>query len=90
MAEDVTGGARKGGEVEARTSDCPVCGERGIRIVYGLPMPSLFEEADEGEVILGGCVIMEGQDDWQCSANPRHRWSDLRMERSRSDPIAEE
>jgi hypothetical protein len=35
---------------------CPRCGSRDVvRVVYGLPTPELFEAADEGRVILGGC-----------------------------------
>ena len=37
---------------------CPNCGSKSIvRIVYGLPGPELFEKAERGEVMLGGCII---------------------------------
>jgi len=28
-----------------------------VRIVYGLPGPEMFEAAERGEILLGGCVI---------------------------------
>jgi hypothetical protein len=35
---------------------CPRCGSGDVvRVVYGLPDPGLFEAADHGRVILGGC-----------------------------------
>jgi hypothetical protein len=35
---------------------CPRCGsDRVVPVVYGLPDPELFEAADQGRVILGGC-----------------------------------
>lgn len=36
---------------------CPDCGTKLVSIVYGMPGPPLFEEADQGKVILGGCDI---------------------------------
>lgn len=36
---------------------CPKCGGRIVKIVYGEPTEELFEAADRGEVILGGCCI---------------------------------
>jgi hypothetical protein len=33
-----------------------------VPVVYGLPAPELFEEADRGEVILGGCSIIIGDE----------------------------
>ncbi|HEX4903960.1 MAG TPA: hypothetical protein VFU93_00820 [Acidimicrobiales bacterium] len=32
--------------------------EPAVPIVYGLPGPELFEEADRGAVILGGCCVV--------------------------------
>ncbi|OLT30759.1 hypothetical protein BJF79_38230 [Actinomadura sp. CNU-125] len=50
-------------------SACPHCGGGApIPIVYGLPGPDLFEEAERGEVALGGCVVWEGRPLWHCSA----------------------
>ena len=36
---------------------CPCCGGKLLPIVYGEPGPELFEKADKGEVILGGCIV---------------------------------
>lgn len=51
---------------------CPSCGAPGIRIVYGMPGAELFEAADRGEVVLGGCVI--GGDDPDLACPQGHRW----------------
>ena len=41
---------------------CPKCGVgRVIPIVYGYPGRKMFEQAQRGEIALGGCVIMPGQ-----------------------------
>ena len=31
-----------------------------IPIVYGYPTPELWDEAEAGKVVIGGCVIYEG------------------------------
>jgi len=36
---------------------CPVCNSHVVRIVYGYPTDETFQEADRGEVRLGGCVV---------------------------------
>lgn len=36
---------------------CPKCGGKVVKIIYGEPTEELFEAADRGEVILGGCCI---------------------------------
>jgi len=53
---------------------CPSCNsEQVATIVYGLPSPKLFEEADKGRVVLGGCVECEGNPEWKCKAC-KHAW----------------
>ena len=46
------------------TRKCPKCGGDLLEIVYGMPMPELFEAAERGEVVLGGCCI--SNDDPHC------------------------
>lgn len=43
---------------------CPECGSADVvPIVYGLPAPELFESAERGGVVLGGCVVgFDGED----------------------------
>ena len=36
---------------------CPKCGGKIVEIVYGEPTDELFNAAERGEVILGGCCI---------------------------------
>ena len=49
---------------------CPICfSENTCPIVYGYPGGDLFEQAERGEVHLGGCCIIEGlpQPDRYCN-----------------------
>jgi hypothetical protein len=60
----------------AKPSCCPECGGTELlRIVYGYPGPEMFEEAERGEVRLGGCVISGDMPDWACVACD-HQWFD--------------
>ena len=36
---------------------CPKCGGKIVEIIYGEPAEELFNAAERGEVILGGCCI---------------------------------
>ena len=36
---------------------CPKCGGKIVEILYGEPTEELFNAAERGEVILGGCCI---------------------------------
>lgn len=60
-----------------KTAKCPKCGEaKTIPIVYGMPGPELFEAAERGEVVLGGCVLGDENPVWQCKACGAH-WGRL-------------
>lgn len=39
---------------------CPLCNEKLVDIVYGLPTVELMDKSKNKEVCLGGCVIMAG------------------------------
>jgi len=53
---------------------CPECGsEDTLEIVYGHPTQELSEEAERGEVVLGGCCIDGGAPDRVCRACG-HNW----------------
>ena len=45
---------------------CPVCGRLSLPIVYGMPGPGLLDAADRGAVVLGGCVVEDGQPTHEC------------------------
>jgi len=48
---------------------CPRCAKLDpIPIVYGLPGPGLVEQADRGEVEIGGCLIWPDQPNFVCRA----------------------
>ena len=50
-------------------SVCPNCGEplKRIRVVYGYPAPELFDRAERGEVVLGGCGVTGDDPKYACS-----------------------
>jgi len=56
---------------------CVQCGSHeAIPIVYGLPGPELLEQAEAGEVILGGCVVAEDSPIFHCN-ECGHEWGRL-------------
>ena len=38
-----------------------------MNIVYGMPSNELFEQAERGEVVLGGCTISDTMPEWACT-----------------------
>lgn len=46
---------------------CPRCNGETVPIAYGFPGAGMFEAAERGEILLGGCVIFEGQPTSRCS-----------------------
>lgn len=52
-----------------KPSKCPDCGTGNVvRIMRGEPTPEAEELAQAGLVILGGCIVFEGQPRWGCTA----------------------
>jgi hypothetical protein len=48
---------------------CPQCGSAdAVPIAYGLPSFDMFEEAERGEVALGGCIVSGNDPAWQCTS----------------------
>jgi len=45
--------------VSLRIRKCPDCGHRLVPVRYGYPTPELFELAEVGKVMLGGCCLPE-------------------------------
>ena len=40
---------------------CPACHQRTlVELVFGMPGPELFEAAEQGDLVLGGCCITPG------------------------------
>lgn len=44
------------------------CGGRLVPITYGYPGHEMWEAADRGEIVLGGCVVFDEQPTARCSA----------------------
>ena len=75
------------GTLKRRPVKCPQCGSKSVlEIVYGMPEPSLFEDAEQGKVILGGCCIEEGQANYGCGTCD---WDDSDPSNSWSTPVAD-
>lgn len=48
---------------------CHKCGSKNtLKIIYGLPGPVLFQDAEAGKIKLGGCCIEEGDPEYACKA----------------------
>ena len=61
-------------ESNATKPICPKCGSTNVvSIVYGLPMPELFEKAERGEVMLGGCCVSADNPTQHCK-DCEHSW----------------
>ena len=46
---------------------CPSCNqETGVDIVYGMPGEETALKAEQGEIVLGGCVIEPNQPNYHC------------------------
>jgi hypothetical protein len=53
---------------------CPACGlKAGVNIEYGMPTPELFEAAERGEVVLGGCCMELDAPEREC-LQCNHAW----------------
>ncbi len=56
---------------------CPKCGStKTVPILYGYPSYEAFEAAERGEILLGGCELIDGMphEDYGC-LECRYRWS---------------
>ena len=64
------------GTIRRRPQSCPRCAHQDWRsIVYGLPSFDLFQAADRGEVVLGGCMVEDEQPSARCG-NCGQEWPD--------------
>jgi hypothetical protein len=53
---------------------CPACKQRtGVDIVYGIPGPDIADQAERGEIVLGGCVIGPDSPERACK-QCHHEW----------------
>jgi hypothetical protein len=57
---------------------CPQCQQKtGVKLVYGYPGDEMREQAERGEIALGGCCQPWGSPDRQCVACG-HEWEIVR------------
>jgi hypothetical protein len=53
---------------------CPKCQSEDVaRILFGYPSPEMFEGADRGDIVLGGCCVEVDDPDWHCK-DCEHEW----------------
>ena len=46
---------------------CPLCRQNKVlEIMYGMPTYEMFQAAEKGEVVLGGCCIEDSSPNWRC------------------------
>lgn len=61
--------------IKQRSLKCPTCGAPTLPIIYGMPDSELFEQAERGEVVLGGCCLPMGdQANRVCTGEISHSW----------------
>ena len=54
-----------------RPDRCPACGSDKVgRLLMGLPdwNDDLRRKVEEGEIFLGGCIVMGDEPTWRCGA----------------------
>ncbi|MGM9735157.1 MAG: hypothetical protein ACI3ZS_01835 [Candidatus Cryptobacteroides sp.] len=53
--------------VNRKPCKCQKCGGKVVKIVYGYPSLELIQQAENKEIVLGGCLINgEGDPQWAC------------------------
>lgn len=62
----------EGTRSDVRGSLCPICGELGVPIVFGLPTPAAREAAADGSFVLAGCLRPEQPPHWRCPGRHEH------------------
>ena len=46
---------------------CPSCGSDNVAIIaFGYPGPEMTEEAERGDIVLGGCCVADDDPEWRC------------------------
>ncbi len=49
-----------------RPGSCEHCGATLVPIRYGMPGPEMWEAAERGEIVIGGCVIRGDDPTYGC------------------------
>ncbi len=46
---------------------CPSCSSDNVAIIaFGYPGPEMMEEAQRGDIVLGGCCVSGDDPEWHC------------------------
>jgi hypothetical protein len=54
--------------LEPEQESCPRCGGSIVPVAYGFPGPDMWEAAERGEIVLGGCMVRIGQPTVRCTS----------------------
>ena len=65
--------------IDEEIPNCPYCGIRLIKIIYGMPTEEIIEKSKREEVILGGCIIEENHPEYFCNRCKRNYTKDLKI-----------
>ena len=58
---------KKRHKFSSKPEKCPECGSTHIlEIMYGFPAHIAVEQERAGKIILGGCIVDEGNPKWRC------------------------
>jgi len=52
--------------VKSKQMKCPVCSEKLVKIVYGMPDVDLWKKAEQRKVFIGGCCVSECSPKYHC------------------------
>ncbi len=53
---------------------CPHCNcDNVAEIAFGYPGPEMLEEAERGDIVLGGCCVTDNDPKWHCK-DCEHEW----------------
>ena len=64
--------------MEESILQCPLCNNKNIATIFwGYPsdMKELEKEIDEGDIVLGGCMVTDHDPKWECNSC-HHRWGE--------------
>ena len=52
--------------IQRKPAQCPHCGAKLLRVLYGEPTPEMMKKEEAGKLILGGCCIGPDSPDYRC------------------------
>ena len=56
---------------------CPNCGNKMVKILYGMPSSDDFEQVEKGKIFLGGCMVSDNVPSYHCNNCRRSYYENL-------------